>query len=167
MSKQPRKESTSIRLEPQVRYLVELAARIQRRNLTNFIEWSLEESLKQVKLRPDGESIAELTLQLWDVNEFERLIKLASVAPELLTIEEQLIFKVLIDKELDFLHKSVLNVSLVGNLFHAHYQNGFSEPLSVDNFDTPRINLYWEKILSISNGDYNARKSILDDGLPF
>ena len=61
MSKQPRKESTSIRLEPQVRYLVELAARIQRRNLTNFIEWSLEESLKQVKLRPDGESIAELT----------------------------------------------------------------------------------------------------------
>lgn len=94
--KQPRKELTSLRLEPQVKYLTELAARAQRRSLTNYIEWVLAEAVNTQNIEsnnPNSQTIGELKLQLWGVEQQDRLLKLQDLAPHLLTYDEQVFLK--------------------------------------------------------------------------
>lgn len=104
-AKLSRSETVTVRLDPQLNYLCELAARAQRRTKSSFIEWAIADSLKRVTLPevPDNQrdfdggepTIQEKKAQLWQVDEPDRLVALALIAPALLTHEEQLIWKVL------------------------------------------------------------------------
>jgi predicted HicB family RNase H-like nuclease len=47
----PRSITVGVRLDPKVRYLAELAARKQRRSLSSFIEWVVQESFGRIFLR--------------------------------------------------------------------------------------------------------------------
>jgi hypothetical protein len=91
-----------VRLDPRLRYLAELAARKQRRTLSSFIEWSIEDALTRLTLGgfpggPAGASIDQEASMLWDIDEAERFTRLAFCHPELLTYEEQRIWKILND----------------------------------------------------------------------
>jgi hypothetical protein len=102
-SKLSRSETVTVRLDPKLRYLAELAARKQRRTLSSFIEWAVEESLTNVKLREasgnnEDEYMPAISVgsgqkSLWDVDEADRFCKLAIQFPELLTHEEQVLWK--------------------------------------------------------------------------
>lgn len=92
----PRKESATFRLEPQLKYMAEIASRVQKRNLTNYVEWAIENSFYNVVL-DNGDSFDKIANDLWDVSESDRFLKLAFNYPTLMTYEEQLIFKVIID----------------------------------------------------------------------
>lgn len=99
-----RTEVFAMRLDPKLKYLAEVAARKQRRSLANFIEWSLEQSLGTVKLADAGEfngqydrTVLDEASKLWDLEPSDRLIKLAENYPELLTYEEQLIWKAIFE----------------------------------------------------------------------
>lgn len=100
-----RTETVSVRLDPKLRYLAELAARKQRRTLSSYIEWAVEKSLKDVVLR-EGErhdediTVEDAAVTLWDVDESERFIRLATSYPELLNHEEQERWKMLLDSGL-------------------------------------------------------------------
>lgn len=103
-SKLSRSEITTVRLDPKLRYLAELAARKQRRTLSSFIEWAIEDSLDRFNIREwDDGSITLLSKaeELWDVDEADRFAKLALNFPELLTHDEQVIWKLV--KENGFL----------------------------------------------------------------
>ncbi|MDR3415269.1 MAG: hypothetical protein P4L83_03700 [Nevskia sp.] len=94
----PRTEVFGLRLDPKLKYLAELAARKQRRSLANFLEWSLEHALKEVPLREAVEgqparSVVDEGAKLWDLDPPLRLVKLAKNYPDLLTYEEQIIWK--------------------------------------------------------------------------
>ncbi|MDO8262021.1 MAG: hypothetical protein Q7T21_02235 [Gallionella sp.] len=96
-----RSETVTVRLDPKLRYLAELAARKQRRTLSSFIEWALEDALSHVQIY-DGSghndpdlSVGQEAAQLWDVDEADRFAKLAIRYPELLTHEEQVIWKLI------------------------------------------------------------------------
>ena len=95
--KRAKTETVTVRLDPKLRYLADIAARKQRRTLSSFIEWALEQSLKQVILREneDGqsESVADLAEILWDVDNGDRFMTLATTFPELLTHDEQILWK--------------------------------------------------------------------------
>jgi len=100
----PRTEVFAMRLDPKLKYLAEIAARKQRRSLANFIEWALDEALKNVKLVESGEfngqydlSVNQEANKLWDLEPSDRLIKLAESYPDLLTYEEQLIWKAIFE----------------------------------------------------------------------
>ncbi|MDR2166074.1 MAG: hypothetical protein LBO79_10770 [Zoogloeaceae bacterium] len=102
-----RSETVTIRLDPKLRYLAELAARKQRRTVSSFIEWAVEESLARVMLYVgtgyngnDDVSVQDEAGLLWDVDEAERFVRLAVAYPELLTIEEQEKWKMLLDSGL-------------------------------------------------------------------
>lgn len=91
-------EVVTVRLDPKLKYLAELAARRQRRTLSSFIEWAVEDSLNRLHpaydTRGDGEStFADKASALWDVDEADRFAKLALNYPELLDHEEQRIWK--------------------------------------------------------------------------
>jgi len=106
-SKLSRSEITTVRLDPKLRYLAELAARKQRRTLSSYIEWAVENSLRDVKLYEgtgyNGDNpitVDDEAAALWDVDEAERFIRLAITYPSLLTHEEQERWKMLSDSGL-------------------------------------------------------------------
>ncbi|MFO1103043.1 MAG: hypothetical protein U1E20_09085 [Methylocystis sp.] len=93
-------EIVTVRFDPKLKYLAELAARKQRRPLSSYIEWAVEQSLGQVVLEEDsGESVsvasAERSHQLWDLDEPDRIVRLALHYPDLLTHEEQTLWKLI------------------------------------------------------------------------
>jgi hypothetical protein len=98
-SKLARSEITTVRLDPKLRYLAELASRKQRRTLSSYIEWAVERSLGQVELA-DEVTVEDASVWLWDVDESERFIKLAIHRSDLLTHEEQERWKLLHDSGL-------------------------------------------------------------------
>jgi len=97
-----RSETVTVRLDPKLRYLAGLAARKQRRSLSSFIEWVIKESLNTVNIKSNNlnnnKSIAEEASDLWDVNESARFTTLALNHPDLLTYEEQVLWKLIQEK---------------------------------------------------------------------
>lgn len=96
--KASRTEAVGVRLDPKLKYLAELAARQQRRTLSSYIEWAIQDSLARVPLHADrnGETtIADEDRHLWDVDDADRFAKLALRYPHLLTHEEQLRWKLI------------------------------------------------------------------------
>ena len=96
----PRSEVFALRLDPKLKYLAEIAARKQRRSLANFVEWAIEEALKGVPLAEadingNRPTVANVATQLWALNEPERLRNLATHYPELLSYDEQLVWRVI------------------------------------------------------------------------
>ena len=89
-----RSETVTVRLDPKLRYLAELAARKQRRTVSSFIEWAVEESLDRVYL-DNNTSITDVAAALWDVDEPDRFAKLALSYEYMLTHEEQVLWKVI------------------------------------------------------------------------
>jgi len=97
-----RSETVTVRLDPKLRYLAELAARKQRRTLSSYIEWALEESLNRVIIDEDktfggeaNKTVADVATKLWDVDEPDRFAKLAIQYPDMLTHEEQTLWKLI------------------------------------------------------------------------
>ena len=97
-----RSETVTVRLDPKLNYLCELAARAQRRTKSSFIEWAIENALSAVGIpgeRKNGAgelwTIQERSVDLWDVDEPDRFVALVALAPSLLTHDEQMIWKVI------------------------------------------------------------------------
>lgn len=137
--KQPRKEVVSFRLEPKIKYLVDIAARVQRRSPTNYIEYVLEESLKNVEIEK-GKSIYDAAQDLWATDEPLRLVKLIINHPNLLTFEEEKISEVLRNYKFDSNNKS----------------DEFS------GYDINTIIEDWEIIKDAANGDKRASLWVIE-----
>ena len=59
------------------RYPNEIAAREHRRTLSSYIEWAIEDSLRNVQLDGRDLSMAEEAENLWDVDAADRFARLA------------------------------------------------------------------------------------------
>jgi len=95
-SKLSRSETVTVRLDPKLRYLAELAARKQRRTVSSFIEWAIEDALTRVPMLINSDFSRSLALEasvLWDVDEADRFAKLAIHYPDLLNHYEQVLWK--------------------------------------------------------------------------
>lgn len=94
-----RSETVTVRLDPKLNYLCELAARTQRRTKSSFIEWSIAHALGAVPLPEvtdwgnDPVMVKDWGQKLWQVDEADRVMMLALHAPALLTHDEQLIWR--------------------------------------------------------------------------
>ena len=82
-AKTSRSETVSIRLDPELRYMAEIGARIQRRSLSSFIEWAVSRSLNEIEFTQnfdrDGEPypvfLQKIRKELWDVDEPDRFVR--------------------------------------------------------------------------------------------
>lgn len=95
-----RSETVTIRLDPKLNYLSDLAARIQRRTKSSFVESVVADRVDRQPLTPrnsDGVTIGDKAEDLWHVRDYERLIRLAEHAPHLMTFDEQQIWAVICD----------------------------------------------------------------------
>jgi len=96
-AKLSKSEITTIRLDPKLRYLAELAARKQRRSLSSFVEWAIEHTLGGIPLKEGPDWVVSVMAEaesLWDVDAADRFGKLALKYPELLTHDEQILWKI-------------------------------------------------------------------------
>ena len=115
-----RSDTFSVRLPPQTRYLAELAARSQGRSLGNFIQMAVEQVLQKTYIETyasHGQRVPVLSKQfvndVWDVDEIDRLAKLAHARPELMTFEEQVLYK-----RLRAQHPSIGNLAFTHLEYH-------------------------------------------------
>lgn len=140
-----RSETVTVRLDPRLRYLAELAARKQRRTLSSYIEWSIEESLQHVALANEGDSLAVLARDLWDVDEADRFAKLAFRFPDLLTHEEQVLWKLICE---------------YGALWHYHspHDDEYVWAINEDNLIVERLRENWELFKAIAAGEEGKAK---------
>ena len=93
-------EVFAMRLDPKLKYLAEIGARSQRRSLANFVEWAIEKALMEVFLaepdtRGNGPTVFSASATLWALDEADRLQNLVTHFPDLLTYDEQLIWRVI------------------------------------------------------------------------
>ncbi|HFL2800508.1 TPA: hypothetical protein ACGWUX_004704 [Pseudomonas aeruginosa] len=100
--------SVSLRVDPSIKYAIDIAARVQKRTVTGVVEWSVEKALTTVKMpvdfmvmnenlapaMPEPQSVMEAVKErLWYPDESIRLVRLAFEYPSLLTFEEGLIWE--------------------------------------------------------------------------
>jgi hypothetical protein len=148
-----RSETVTVRLDPKLRYLAELAARKQRRTLSSYIEWALEESLGRVVLREGGDiddrvvkvSVSDAAEGLWDVDEADRFVILAFNYPDLLTHQEQILWKLV--------HRN-------GYLWKDEYIVGSNNRLyktkSPSSFNFERLRDHWDDFVAVAKGEADA-----------
>lgn len=98
-AKLSRTETVTVRFDPKLRYLAELAARKQRRTLSSFIEWAVEHWLQREPVSNhcgnDSATFFDVSESLWDISESDRLLILADNYPHLLNHDEQVTLKII------------------------------------------------------------------------
>lgn len=163
-----RSEVVSVRLDPKLRYIAELAARKQRRTVSSFIEWAVERGLDSVSAADEGQTLWNEADALWDVDESDRFTKLALRHPDLLTHEEQILWKLLREN---------------GLLWKGRYdRNGeWQWTVSESSMVVDNLRKHWDTFKAAAAGDAEAKKilptwvkkgspekkSAFDDDIPF
>ena len=117
----PRTEALAMRLDPQIKYMAELVSRQERRSLTSFVEWAIDQALREVRLNVEGVDVpaAQAMDRLWDIDGAERLRKLSERCPNLLNYEEHRLMHLVVNfmtdgaKPLRFTNGGEINWSLV------------------------------------------------------
>jgi hypothetical protein len=161
-----RSETVTVRLDPKLRYLAELAARKQRRTLSSFIEWAIEENLKNLCLDDGdepGRSIASQSAELWDVDEPDRFAKLALNHPGMLTHDEQVLWKLIREN---------------GYLWSGRFDREGGRwiwQVQPSDLIVERLREHWEAFKAVAYEDadkaklptWTKKKKRLDDEIPF
>jgi hypothetical protein len=156
-----RSKTVTVRLDPKIRYLAELAARCQRRTVSSYIEWAVLESLRNVEL-PDGfggtsnaaNLLSEYGDRLWHVSESERLIRLAIFLPYLLNHDEQLLWELIKNS----------GVLWRGAELHGRERKWNWEKL--ERLVIPDIQKHWQLFIDVAHGDEEpSRLPHWDDGV--
>lgn len=137
----------TVRLDPRLKYLAEIAARKQRRPLSGYIEWAVEQSLLTAPISDfqGGETTtvweADRHEALWDIEESLRVADLALRYPELLTYEEQLIWRL---------------VTNCGHLWHGEYSEESHEwqwKVTSPGLIRDRLREHWQTFKKVANGE--------------
>ncbi len=143
-----RSETVTVRLDPKLRYLAELAARLHRRTLSSYIEWAIKASLDTEAVRPTNlhsshasdHTIGNEAEYLWDVDDADRFAKLALRYPHLLTHEEQVRWKLI--RENGYLWKGS----------YAGRRKEWAWEVDEDSFIFPRLREHWAAFCGVAEG---------------
>ena len=147
-----RSETVTVRLDPKLRYLAEIASRAQRRTLSSYIESALLDSIEGESIRPawlkSGTHVSDHTIgsesdYLWDVDEADRFSRLAIRYPSLLTHDEQILWKLI--RESDFLWRGRGKGTA---------ETDEATLLASIKFD--QLRQHWELLKAVAAGDRNV-----------
>lgn len=99
-SKKPkptRSETLGLRLDPRMKFALELLARSQRRSISGTVEWCVERIMRSESIEVLGFEVTfeELTWRVWDVDPIRQLVNLCALAPKLATFEELQTYRVM------------------------------------------------------------------------
>lgn len=91
--KQKKTEALTLRLDPRMKFQIELLSRIWHQSITGVIETAVERVTSEMKVSKDGDlTVARLAWQAWSPDDAEHLVRMAVLAPHLMTHEETCIW---------------------------------------------------------------------------
>lgn len=142
-----RSEVVTVRLDPRLRYGVELAARKHRRTASSFIEWAVKRVLDDLAVKEDPQgnwrvTVAEVLDSVWGPDEADRFVKLALRYPELLSHEEQIFWKLVRE------HGGLWNGKWTSDGEHDFWEWKVEE----SNFRWEELREYWEIFQAVAEG---------------
>lgn len=149
-----RSEVVTIRLDPKLRFAAELAARKQRRTLSSFVEWAIEQAVREVKVLNKDDVMGntwQAMMLVWDVDEADRLVKLALNFPELLTFDEEKLWKIISENSC---------------FWHRDWDHGGSWQLAENLVDFEALRINWETLNKIITGEASASELKDPNGPP-
>ncbi|HEX4549912.1 hypothetical protein [Pseudomonas sp.] len=79
--------SVGIRIDPKIKFALDIMGRLQKRSLTAVIEWSISQALAS-QTDFDGGSLGGSLDKIWSTDEAVRTVNLAMHMPEALTFDE-------------------------------------------------------------------------------
>ena len=140
-----RSEVVTVRLDPRLRYGVELAARKHRRTASSFIEWAIEETLRREIIREQSEEVNQATAQqmlneVWDIDESDRFAKLA------LNHEEQVLWKL------------ILECGLVWRGRYTGSDRRWTWYPSEDNLEFVKLREHWDTFKQVASGELSPKE---------
>lgn len=140
-----RSEIVTVRLDPKLRFGLELAARKQRRTASSFVEWAVEQTLKNETIGEGMELMPALKAldRVWDTDESDRFVRLALYFPELLTHEEQVLWKLI--REYGFLWKGAWNLQGEKSIWHWS--------VCEQTVEWERLRRHWALLKAVAAGD--------------
>ncbi len=147
---QTKVESITVRINPKMKYGLELLSRKQHRTISAVVEWAIDNALRDPKSgfinesayydRVSGKESNFLLDVLWHVNEVERFIQLVFREElGLLTYEEEILWETIKDNAIYWL------VTDRGETLSWNIK-------SSDNLNLPAIKNDWTKLLEVSKG---------------
>ncbi len=80
--------SVGIRIDPKIKFALDIMGRLQKRSLTAVIEWAIAQAIAQQSVDSDGSSLSTVLDKIWSTDESSRLVRLAIHMPEALTYDE-------------------------------------------------------------------------------
>lgn len=148
----PKKEVLSVRLDPKLKYQLEIATRLSNSSMTEFVSDAISKAIQVTPLEIDDLTIEtedgevmffpqstvryfmEVSEKIWHPKEYGRLLKLSSCAPKALSYEEQKIINVLSsNKQL--------------------YIKDKTKDATFDNINFDAIESNWEDIKAVARGE--------------
>lgn len=149
-----RSQVVTVRLDPKLKFAAELAAKKQRRTISSFIEWAVEQAVSGIVIHESEDfndpeqSLMEAAMNIWDVDDADRFVNLALQFPEFLNYVEEKIWK-LIKESPYFFWRVKRTPSLGSNL---------SWSVSTENIRFPRVREQWELLNKIAEGEEELDK---------
>lgn len=144
-------EQLTIRLTPKLKYGLELLSRAQRgRSLSQVVEWAIQRGLNSVEVANET-SLGKVLDTCWALNtEWERLLTLSKLAPELLDFDElNVLDAVSSNPELKaFVHKykDQLSHATKGQDDVAKVINAQNDSYNASEAVSELMSLHWEEI---------------------
>lgn len=80
--------SVGIRIDPKIKFALDIIGRLQKRSLTAVIEWSISQAIEQQPVDQVGTSLSTMLDKIWSTDESMRLVMLALNLPQALTYDE-------------------------------------------------------------------------------
>lgn len=80
--------SVGIRIDPKIKFALDIMGRLQKRSLTAVIEWSISQAIDQQSTDHNGTSLSTVLDMVWSTDESTRLVMLAIHLPQALTYDE-------------------------------------------------------------------------------
>lgn len=80
--------SVGIRIDPKIKFALDIMGRLQKRSLTAVIEWAISNAIAQQALDLDGGTLTSVLDDVWSTDESVRLVMLAIHLPAALTYDE-------------------------------------------------------------------------------
>lgn len=80
--------SVGIRIDPKIKFALDIMGRLQKRSLTAVIEWSISQAMANQMTDFDGGSLAHTLDRIWSTDDAVRTVNLAIHMPEALTYDE-------------------------------------------------------------------------------
>ena len=80
--------SVGIRIDPKIKFALDLMGRLQKRSLTAVIEWAISNAISQQVGGPDGSAVSEIVDNVWSTDDAVRFVNLCYHLPEALTYDE-------------------------------------------------------------------------------